>query len=84
MSHWEETTTEAKGDIGASLPPPRDVSGDHLEGGRGSVDTTLGSKEKINATCVDALLDFLYDHVGTHGPPSFLTGSVDPQFSWHK
>ena len=28
------------------------------------MDTELGSKEKINATCVDALLDFLYDHVG--------------------
>ena len=73
MSHREEAIAEAKGDIGASLPPPRDMSGDHLEGGRGSVDTTLGSKEKINATYVDALLDFLYDHVGTHDPPSSLT-----------
>ena len=73
MSHWEEARAETKGDIGASLPPPRDMSGDHLEGGRGSMDTTLGSKEKINAPCADALLGFLYDHVGTHGPPSALT-----------
>ena len=59
------------------------MSGDHLDGGRGSVDTELGSKGKINATCVDALLDFLYDHVGMDGPPSSLTESVDPQYAPH-